>query len=102
MLQGQRGHLSPEEGALQPGDVVVGKAGLPSQAAEIFIGEEEDEEGYPVGKEEAGPPQHQRRDEHEEHQPLRRHGKVQDEDHEEGDRRQITAGQRRDGPEAAA
>ena len=94
-LQVEGGHVPEGHGALEPCDIVRAKARLRAEPTQILVREKKDKERDPISQKEPGPPQHQGGDEHEQQQALGRYREVKDEDHEEGDGRQVEPHQAR-------
>src|SRR5207253_4008012 len=75
---------------------------LAPEAAQVLVGQEQNEKRDPVGEEQPGPAENQRRDQHQQQEPLGRDRYVEDEDHEQRDDGQVAADQRGDEPGAPA
>jgi len=91
MLEGQRRHLAEADQPLERGHVVDRHPNLATQAAQVLVGQEEHEEGDPVGKEALAATKHQGGDQHQDQEPFGGHREVKDEHHEEGDGGQVPA-----------
>ena len=98
LLQDQGRYLPEADEALKRRDVVDGHPELAPEAAQVLVRQKEHQEGDPVSEEEPGPAEDQRRDQHQQQEPLGRDRYVEDEDHEERDDGQVAADQRRDEP----
>jgi len=77
--------------ALQRRHVVDRHPNLATQAAQVLVGQEEHEEGDPVGTEALAATKHQGGDQHQDQEPFGGHREVKDEHHEEGDGGQVPA-----------
>src|SRR5712691_5235492 len=102
LLQDHARHLPEADQALERGDIVDRHPELAAEAAQVFVGKEEDEEGNPISKKQPGPAEDQRRNQHQKQEPFGRYREVEDEDHEQRHHRQVSADQRWQEPGAPA